>query len=91
MSHERAPGTSLAQPWKWGAQVCGNRERDGDPAATRSPAEHEALSKMDKAWEDEPRPCTDLPGAVMGCHGWEPLKYSPGPLQQSKEPQTKDG
>lgn len=47
VSHERAPGRSLAQPWKWGAQVCGNRERDGDSAATRSPAEHEALSKMD--------------------------------------------
>lgn len=35
---------------------------------------------MESLWEDEPRPCADLPGAVMRCHGWEPLKYSQGSL-----------
>lgn len=34
------------------------------------------LRWMESLWEDEPKPCADLPGAVMRYHGWEPLKYN---------------
>lgn len=37
-------------------------------------------SWMESLWEDEPRPCADLPGAGMRYNGWEPLKHSQGSL-----------
>lgn len=67
-----------AQAWKWGTQLCGNRWSYREQGALLSMRLYP--SWMESLWEDEPRPCADLPGAGMRYNGWEPLKHSQGSL-----------